>query len=61
MLPEVMEIWDVSEDRREWPLWHDKELRDLASVSISLQRHRLFKRGLQFMQKKLGSDYCTRA
>ena len=38
MLPEVMEIWDVSEDRREWPLWHDKELRDLASVSISLEK-----------------------
>ena len=40
MLPEVMEIWEVSEDLREWPLWQDKELRDLASVSISLQCRR---------------------
>jgi hypothetical protein len=38
--PEVMDICDVSEDRLEWPFWQDNELRDLASVSISLQERK---------------------
>ena len=37
MLPEVIEICDVSEDLLEWPLWQERELSDLASVSINLQ------------------------
>ena len=37
MLPEVMEICDVSDDLLEWPLWQESEFKDLASVSISLQ------------------------
>ena len=37
MLPEVMEICEVSDDLRECPLWQDSELSDLASVSINLQ------------------------
>ena len=40
MLPEVMEICEVSDDLRECPLWQDSELSDLASVSISLQASR---------------------
>lgn len=35
LLPDVIEICEVSDERREWPLW--SELRDLASVSISLE------------------------
>ena len=39
MLPEVMEICDVSEDLLEWPLpWQESELSDLASVSINLKK-----------------------
>ena len=37
MLPEVMEICDVSDDLLEWPLWQERELSDLASVSINLK------------------------
>jgi hypothetical protein len=35
-LPDVTDIWDVSELFLECPLFPDKELSDLASVSISL-------------------------
>ena len=39
MLPEVMEICDVSEDLLEWPLpWQESEFSDLASVSINLKK-----------------------
>ena len=36
LLPDVTDIWEVSEDLREWP-FPPKELRDLASVSINLK------------------------
>jgi len=36
-LPEVNEIWDVSELFREWPLFPEREFKDLASASISLE------------------------
>lgn len=36
--PDVMEIWEVSEDLREWPDW--REFKDLASVSINLEEKR---------------------
>ena len=39
--PDVIEICEVSDDRREWPLWQVKELRDLASVSISLEKRKI--------------------
>ena len=43
MLPEVMEICDVSEDLLEWPLpWQESEFSDLASVSINLKKKKLF-------------------
>jgi len=40
-LPEVNEIWDVSELFREWPLFPEREFKDLASASISLESDRV--------------------